>query len=134
MNQILYQLYDLDGHDYTIEDTMKIITDAITEFMKENPSFIGVKLIYDGDKRVTSEVAATYFENIRKLHSKFPQFLAGFDLTGQEDTSSSLVSFDEQILKLPKEIKLYLGHGETNWFDSTDENLVNKLFVFIYLR
>lgn len=104
---------------------MRTITDAITEFMNENPTFIGAKVIYNGDKRLMHEKAATYFENIRKLHTKFPQFLAGFDLSGQEDKSPPLVTFADQILKLPKDIKLYLHAGETNWFGSTDENLVN---------
>lgn len=112
---------------------MRAIGDAITEFKNENPTFIGAKLIYNGDKRVTHEKAA-YFENIRKLHAEFPQFLAGFDLSGQEDKSPPLVAFADQILKLPKDIKLYFHAGETNWFGSTDENLVNiPSLVLLYL-
>lgn len=121
-------MYDLDGNNYTIEDSMRTITDAIAEFKWENPTFIGAKLIYEGNKEETREETATYFENIRKLHEKFRQYLAGFDLSGQEDKAPPLVSFAEQILKLPKDIKLYLHAGETNWFGSTDENLVNILY------
>lgn len=112
---------------------MKAITDAITEFVNENPTFIGAKLIYNGDKRVPHDKTAVYFENIRKLHAKFPQFLAGFDLSGQEDKAPALVTFADEILKLPKDIKLYLHAGETNWFGSTDENLVNINRILFHL-
>lgn len=118
------QLYDLDGTEFIDEDTLKFYIEACDEFKRENPSFIGSKFIYNGGKRGSNETTAKYFETIRRLHAKFPEFVAGFDLSGQEDKAFPLVTFAERILQLPKDIKLYFHAGETNWYGSTDENVV----------
>lgn len=124
-NQSLnWKLYDLDGKDYTEEDSLTLTIEALNEFKSENPSFIGGKYIYAPIKVTANEKIATYFETIRRLHSKFPNFLIGFDLVGQEDPSPPLVSYAEQILQLPDDIKLFFHAGETNWYGSIDENLV----------
>lgn len=101
--------------------------EALNEFKSDNPSFIGGKYIYAPSKIASNETIASYFEIIRRLHKKFPDFLVGFDLVGQEDPSPPLVSFAEQILQLPDDINLYFHAGETNWYGSTDENLVRLL-------
>lgn len=118
------KLYDLDGKDYNEDDVMSIYVEALEEFKSENPTFIGSKFIYAPLKLVSNVTVASYFQNIRRLHVKFPQFLAGFDLVGQEDTAPGLVMFAEHILQLPNDIKFYFHAGETNWFGSVDENLV----------
>lgn len=97
---------------------------GLEEFKNENPSFIGSKLIYCGGKFGSNESTSFYFDAVRRLYAKFPQFVAGFDLAGQEDKAIPLVKFAEQILQLPKEINLYFHAGETSWFGSTDENVV----------
>lgn len=135
------KLYDLDGKDYNEEDVMAIYIEALDEFKRENPSFIGSKFIYAPIKSVPNKTATTYFDIVRRLHTKFPQFLAGFDLVGQEDTAPGLVSFAEHILQLPDDIRFFFHAGETNWFGSVDENLVIVIsfqfalvfyFVFIW--
>ncbi|XP_055314975.1 adenosine deaminase 2-like [Sitodiplosis mosellana] len=125
----LPKLYDLDGNDYNDEDIMEIYIEALDEFKHENPSFIGSKFIYAPLKQVSNETAATYFDVVRRLHVKFPQFLAGFDLVGQEDTAPGLVSFAEHILQLPDDIKFFFHAGETNWFGSVDENLIDAVLL-----
>lgn len=122
------KLYDLDGKKYTNEDTMTLYVEALTEFKKENPTFIGSKFIYAPNK-ATAQVrnlfdTASYFETVQRLHNEFPEFLAGFDLVGQEDRAPPLLSLAASILQLPDSIKLYFHAGETNWFGSIDENLV----------
>lgn len=106
---------------------MQIYVDALKEFQDANPGFIGSKFIYAPLKNVTDQTAGTYFEIVRNLHAKFPNYLAGFDLVGQEDTSRSIVDFIEGLLGLPEDINLFLHAGETNWFGSVDENMVCHL-------
>lgn len=106
---------------------MTLVIEALNEFKNENPSFIGGKYIYAPSKMNTNETIAKYFEIILRLHEKFPNFVVGFDLVGQEDPSPPLVTFAEQILQLPDDIKLYFHAGETNWYGSIDENLVCSL-------
>lgn len=120
----IWKLYDLDGKDYVEEDSLTLVIDALNEFKSENPSFIGGKYIYAPIKVGTKETIATYFEVMCRLYKKFPNFLAGFDLVGQEDLSPPLTTFAEQILQLPDDIKFFFHAGETNWYGSIDENLV----------
>lgn len=115
----------MDGNDYNEEAVMDIYVQALNEFKQENPAFIGSKIIYAPIKSASNQTIDTYFQIIRQLNEKFPKFLAGFDLVGQEDTTPTLLSFAEHILKLPDDIKLFFHAGETNWFGSVDENLVN---------
>lgn len=118
------QLYDLDGRIYDEVAVMQIYVNATNEFKNENPNFIGSKFIYAPLKNVTDKTAGTYFEIVRKLHRKFPNFLAGFDLVGQEDTSRSIIDFIDSLLDLPEDINLFLHAGETNWYGSVDINMV----------
>lgn len=108
---------------------MAIYVEALDEFKRENPSFIGSKFIYAPIKQVSNETAANYFDVVLRLHAKFPHFLAGFDLVGQEDTAPGLVSFAQHILQLPADINFFFHAGETNWFGSVDENLVIVCFI-----
>lgn len=95
--------------------------------------FIGSKLIYSPSKKLLNETAYQKFkklsQTLRKLHEKYPQFLAGFDLVGKEDALPGLLTFAEPILQLPSDLKFFFHAGETNWWGSIDENLVfNCLF------
>ncbi|XP_031617621.1 adenosine deaminase 2-like [Contarinia nasturtii] len=126
---LLPKVYDLDGKIYNEEDIMEVYVEALDEFKRDNPSFIGSKFIYAPRKQMPNETVATYFDIVRRLHAKFPQFLAGFDLVGQEDIAPGLVSFAEQILQLPDDIKLFFHAGETAWFGSVDENLIDAVLL-----
>lgn len=104
---------------------MKIFSEILEEFKRENPGFIGGKVIYAPVKTVSNETFQNYFQVIQSLHTKFPNFLAGFDLVGQEDKSPLLLDIVENLLQLPKEINFFLHAGETNWLGNIDENLVS---------
>lgn len=99
--------------------------DALNEFKRENPSFIGGKYIYAPRKKAVDE---SNFAILCRLSEEFPDFVAGFDLVGEEDLSPPLVSFAERILQLPDGMKFFFHAGETNWYGSTDENLVSFIF------
>lgn len=57
--------------------------------------------------------------------AKFPDFVVGFDLVGQEDPGRPLIDFADQILTLPSDLKLFFHAGETNWNGVTDDNMVS---------
>lgn len=115
---------DLDGKTYIEEDILETYLEALEEFKRDNPSFIGFKIIYSPYKGSFRASVPNYFDNIHRLHTKYPNLFAGFDMTGQEDKMPELVSFAKNILQLPKDIKFFFHAGETNWFGSIDENLV----------
>lgn len=109
---------------------MEIYVEAAAEFKIDYPAWIGSKFIYAPVKQASNETIATYFDTVQQLNAKFPEFLAGFDLVGQEDTASPIVQFADHILKLPDDIHFFFHAGETNWFGSVDENLVSSNFVY----
>lgn len=116
-------MYDLDGRNYNEEEIMGLYAETLEEFKKENPDFIGSKFVYAPVKNFISN-DTSYLTNIPKLYASYPNFLAGFDLVGQEDTSPMIIDFVDKLLQVPKEINFYIHAGETNWFGSIDENLV----------
>lgn len=110
---------------------MQLYVDGLDEYKAGNPDFIGSKFIYAPLKAAPNSTVQTYFEIVQRLHEKFPDFLAGFDLVGQEDSAPSIIDFAENLLKLPEDIKFFLHAGETNWYGSVDENLVNILYSIL---
>lgn len=98
------------------------------EFKQEHPDFIGSKVVYAIRKQGVEE-SAQLFETAARLKEQFPDVVAGFDMVGQEDKSPMLVQYAKLILQLPSNMKLYFHAGETNWFGSVDENMVNIPFM-----
>ncbi|KAG4067754.1 hypothetical protein HA402_005526 [Bradysia odoriphaga] len=125
----LSQVQDLDGNYYTEDETIQIYVDVIKEFKLEYPLFIGAKFIYSKNKLVPNEKIRTYFEKVQLLYAQYPQLVVGFDLVGQEDKANPLKSYAEQILHLPDDLKPYFHAGETNWFGSIDENLIDAVLL-----
>lgn len=105
---------------------MQIYVDALNEFKNDNSGFIGSKFIYAPLKAAPNATVDKYFDTVQNLFKKFPNFFAGFDLVGQEDNSPNIINFADKLLQLPEEINFFFHAGETNWFGSTDENLVNE--------
>lgn len=123
----------MDGNEYSEKDVLDLYIQAVDEFKRDNPLFIGAKLIYAPVKRTSNETTDEYFKLVREFYDEYPKFLAGFDLVGQEETAPGLISFAEQILKLPSDLKFFFHAGETNWFGSVDENLVINAFSIFRL-
>uniref|UniRef100_A0A7G3AB65 Adenosine deaminase n=1 Tax=Lutzomyia longipalpis TaxID=7200 RepID=A0A7G3AB65_LUTLO len=122
-------LYDLDGKTYNEVEIMQIYYDATKEFKKQNPTFIGAKIIYAPVRVVDDAGIPALMAKVRELHEKFPDFMAGFDLVGQEDKGRPLIAFSREILKLPNSIDFYFHAGETNWDGMTDDNLIDAVLL-----
>ncbi|XP_055700997.1 adenosine deaminase AGSA [Phlebotomus papatasi] len=125
----LPQLYDLDGKTYNEEENLQIYLDATREFKQENPTFIGAKFIYAPVRVVDDAGIKTLMAKVTQLHERFPNFLAGFDLVGQEDKGRPLIDFSQEILQLPDTINFYFHSGETNWNGLTDINLIDAVLL-----
>ena len=55
-----------------------------------------------------------YVSLMKQLKTKFPDFVAGFDLVGQEDKGEPLISFVDSLLQLSEaDIKMFFHAGET---------------------
>lgn len=101
--------------------------ETLVEFKQEHPDFIGSKLIYAPRKSSKVDVVERNFKTAIKLHQAFPDFVAGFDLVGQEDIAPPIIDFAERTIALPKNISLFFHAGETNWYGTVDVNLVSRV-------
>ncbi|XP_032599376.1 adenosine deaminase 2 isoform X2 [Drosophila grimshawi] len=128
LRSLLPELYCLDGRQLTMADTVAIYKSETERFVANHPDFIGAKLIYAPLRGVEPQVVEEYVEKCVAL--KFPTFLAGFDLVGQEELGRPLLDFAEPLLKMPEDINFYFHAGETNWFGtSIDENLIDAILL-----
>ncbi|XP_058831688.1 adenosine deaminase 2-like [Topomyia yanbarensis] len=127
---VLPPVYDLSGKIYSPEEIIQIYINETERFKQSHPQFIGVKIIYAPVRFANDTTFDGYLETVRDLHQKFPNFLAGFDLVGQEDTGRPLIDFVPQLLTLPDSIRFFFHAGETNWYGMrTDRNLIDAILL-----
>ncbi|TDG53073.1 hypothetical protein AWZ03_000616 [Drosophila navojoa] len=125
-------LYDMEGTEFTPLDTVRIYVETLEKFMNhpDNKDFIGSRMIYAPLRNTDAAGVARYIETLKQVKAKYPEFLAGFDLVGQEDMGRPLREFVDQLLEVPEDIDFYFHAGETNWYGSTvDENLIDALLL-----
>jgi adenosine deaminase CECR1 len=67
--------------------------DVLKEFKASHPDFVGSKFIYAPIRHATDETFSTYLPIMQKLLQNFPDFIAGFDLVGQEDQGKLFNAF-----------------------------------------
>nr|XP_022918643.1 adenosine deaminase 2-like [Onthophagus taurus] len=124
----LPEVYDLDGNIYGSVEVAGIYKQTLDAFMESHPDFIGAKLIYAPVRKVDNDTMNNYIDIANELAEKYPTFLAGFDLVGQEDLGNPLIEFINQLLN--KDMSFYFHAGETNWYgSSTDLNLVDAVLL-----
>ncbi|KOC65564.1 Adenosine deaminase CECR1 [Habropoda laboriosa] len=131
LRSTLPTLYDFDGTNYMPEDLVGIYERLTERFKKEHPDFIGVKLIYAPSRMSSHQQTEDNIKTMKLLKKKYPKFMAGFDLVGQEDKGYTLKYFAD-ILRNGEEdnINFFFHAGETNWLGaSTDENLVDAILL-----
>lgn len=132
---VLPQLYDLDRDIYTQVENVQIYVDTLDEFKRSNPDFIGSKFVYAPVRLVPDATMDEYIDSITHLYSTFPDFIAGFDLVGQENLGRPLLDFIPKLLSLPDSIKFFFHAGETNWFGTnSDENLASYTHYYKTIR
>ncbi|XP_063697993.1 adenosine deaminase 2-like [Culicoides brevitarsis] len=127
---LLPPVYDLDGNFLSKIEIAEAYNKVLQEFLKANPSFIGAKFIYAPLRLVPAAEIANYRETFVKLKQKLPNFIAGFDLVGPEDTNFPLKTFVEELSKFPADTNFFFHAGETNWNGiDVDENLVDAILL-----
>lgn len=89
------QTYDLEGKKYGPVETCQIYVDVLKEFKSSHKDFVGAKFIYAPIRAANDEMFNTYLPIMLKLQRNFPNFIAGFDLVGQEDKGT--ISFASQL-------------------------------------
>ncbi|XP_046964006.1 adenosine deaminase 2-like [Vanessa cardui] len=130
IRSVLPTLYDLDGNEYDAIDTAASYKKVLDTFLEDYPDFFGAKLIYAPLRFVDSKTVKDYLKIAKKLKKKFPDFLAGFDLVGQEDLGVPTKEFLQVLSEASDDFDYFFHAGETNWYGtSSDENLVDAIVL-----
>ncbi|XP_001353441.1 adenosine deaminase 2 [Drosophila pseudoobscura] len=125
-------LYDLNGTNFTILDTVSSIVTITKMFMSTYPDFIGIKIIYTPARDLNDSRMDQYVENARLLKTHFPDLFAGLDLNtfGDECTMPGLGEAT-QLLHIGDEIDFYFQAGESRCPDMTKPhaNLIDAVLL-----
>ncbi|KAL7953864.1 hypothetical protein V8C34DRAFT_295928 [Trichoderma compactum] len=136
------QLYTDDGNG-TInnEGIMKIIIDEVERFQedmkKKGQFFGGLKVIYCTPRSMDREKVKVALIECIEFKKKWPQWIAGFDLVGEEAKGYPIKAFVPELLEFKRECAAqnldipFLFHcGETlDMGTDTDGNLVDALLL-----
>ncbi|XP_037798810.1 adenosine deaminase 2-like isoform X2 [Penaeus monodon] len=127
-------LYEIDGTELTPADSVAVYRNVSQRFIADHgDEFFSVRFIYAPTRHVDVETVWNYVTIAKELRSKFPDFVAGFDLVGQEDLGLPLKDFLEPLLSLSEgevHVPVFYHAGETAWLGmSTDENLIDALLL-----
>lgn len=102
----------------------------IFRFVLDHPKFLGAKVIYSPNRKVSQKVFDDYVKTYKDVKKAFPDFIFGFDLVGQEDKGHTLLNFARKLLELGKDTPFFFHAGETNWYGhSADENLFDAVLL-----
>ena len=117
-------------------ETASILQEVSNQFIRDHPNdFCGIRMIYAPFRGVSIDTLEDYLETMFELENQIgggDEFVAGFDLVGQEDKGKPLIDFAEVILNMTKDhpIKMFYHAGETDWQgQTTDLNLFDALLL-----
>ncbi|KAK8726615.1 hypothetical protein OTU49_009953, partial [Cherax quadricarinatus] len=125
-------LYELNGTMLTPTETVAVYQDTAQRFLNDHPDeYFGTRYIYAPPRHVDNSTMEGYITLVKQLRAEFPDFVAGFDLVGQEDKGLPLRAFLDLLLTLSDaQVPVFYHSGETAWMGmSTDENLIDALLL-----
>ncbi|KAI5616138.1 adenosine deaminase 2-A precursor, partial [Silurus asotus] len=123
--------YELDGRTNTREWSLNACSEVIKRFKEHHPGFFGARIIFTVHRGLNSTQAVQVVDEAMRLHKKFPEVMAGFDLVGREDKGNPLWYFREA-LGLPEkrsvDLPYFFHAGETNFLGTAvDQNMMDAL-------
>ncbi|CAG9859862.1 unnamed protein product [Phyllotreta striolata] len=122
-------LYELNGTIYNKEEFFEIFIGVTEKFKRDHPDFLGVRYIHNLYRGVSVEDLTVDLQELVELQEKFPDFICGFDFVGHEEEGHRLFDFHRALLPFAGRLKFFFHAGETNWFGSTDLNLIDAILL-----
>lgn len=113
------QYFRYDGTTLSDDEWLTAFRDTVDRFKASHPGFIGARAVPVFLKILSEEDARKAFQRSVVLKTKFPDYVAGFDIAGPEDAPNSVMfakvleeerARDADAAKLP----LFPHAGETN--------------------
>lgn len=136
------QLYRDDGAELIDNrGIMQIIIEEVEGFQKqmkkEGTYFGGLKVIYCTPRAMDRETVGAALDECLRFKLEWPDWIAGFDLVGEEGQGKPLKEFVPELLKFQDDVRKagtevpFLFHcGETlDYGSETDGNLVDALLL-----
>ncbi|XP_078529773.1 adenosine deaminase 2-like isoform X2 [Lissotriton helveticus] len=129
----LNPVYELDGTEHDRAWTLETFKDVAKQFATEHPDFMGVKIIYTIARYKDEAFAKEAIETAIHLKAQFPEILAGFDVSANEDSGHPTWYFKDA-LEIPAskgvDLPYFFHAGETNWQGTpADENVLDVIVL-----
>uniref|UniRef100_U5ESN9 Adenosine deaminase n=1 Tax=Corethrella appendiculata TaxID=1370023 RepID=U5ESN9_9DIPT len=122
-------VYDFE-RTYGPVEIAGMYVETLKSFMDSHPGFLGSKFVYAPIRFTDDATFDGYLKTVEELREKYPNFIAGFDLVGQEDLGRPLKDYASRLLKMPEDLNFFFHAGETNWHGTpTDENLIDAVLL-----
>ncbi|XP_059161942.1 adenosine deaminase AGSA-like [Physella acuta] len=128
-------LFELNGTVHDLETSVNLIKAAVNEFKDTHPGFTGVKWILDGSRSDPVDEILEQVKSTMSLHRKYPEFIIGYDMAGNEAFFNPIVHYIEALLypsrqSPPNSLPYFFHAGETNWQGTkTDRNIVDAILL-----
>lgn len=129
----LSSVYDLDGKKYDNEAVLNLYKEVLDSVNVDHSEFT-MKLIRSGYRGWDKQGVLDYMVQTIALRKKYPDFLMGFDLVGEEDAGHTTLYFIDEFLKrdsLEKaydiDLPFYFHDGESTL--PTDDNLYDAVLL-----
>lgn len=105
---------DENGRKYSSEEVARLLLDLVEDFRREHPLFLGIKLILAIARNSDSSIVESKMNRFLDLQKKYPNFMVGFDLVGQEDIGKPLSSYVETLKQISQNGRFFFHAGETS--------------------
>ncbi|KAL7022525.1 hypothetical protein ACKWTF_012282 [Chironomus riparius] len=121
---------DENGNKLNSQDMAEVILKLVDDFKKDHPLFLGVKVILAIPRNSDQKSFEQKVERFLDLRKKYPNFVVGFDLVGQEDIGRPLSSYVDKLKEISQNGRFFFHAGETNWFNTdADVNLIDAILM-----
>ncbi|EDW40396.1 GL25220 [Drosophila persimilis] len=110
--------------------TMSIYVETLEKLKKDNPDFIGSRMIYAPIRNTNPEGVVSSLETLKEIKAQYLAFIHGFAPEGQEELGRPLSELIDQLEEIPADRVFYFHAGETNWFGSSQvENQIDAILL-----
>lgn len=112
------------------EEVVDLLLQLVDDFKKEHPLFLGIKVILAINRNSDSSSVESKMQRFVDLQKKYPNFIVGFDLVGQEDKGKKLNTYVDKLKEISHNGRFFFHAGETNWFNTgADVNLIDAILM-----
>ncbi|XP_059161920.1 LOW QUALITY PROTEIN: adenosine deaminase AGSA-like [Physella acuta] len=130
LRSLLSGFTELDGTIHDAEFGADLYYQVTEEFVREHSDVSGAKIIVSGLRYRTAGEISDQVNTTLALRKKYPNFVSGYDLVGQEDPNHPLSFYMESLLRPRNTLPYFFHAAETNWQDTeVDYNLIDALLL-----